>query len=116
VLGCAAVRQIIGKGVPEDAMQGIPDKQVPLPDELVNFQYMYNSTGSKVSSVCCDLPEQPLQHKQAWEGCSMGCLQQQAACRRRLLWGSRRLRLVPASCRCAEVSCVFAAGTAGFQA
>lgn len=40
--------QIIGKGVPEDAMAGVPDKQVPLPDELVNFQYMYNSTGSKV--------------------------------------------------------------------
>jgi hypothetical protein len=50
VLCCAGVLQIIGKGVPEDAMQGIPDKQVPLPDELVNFQYMYNSTGSKVSS------------------------------------------------------------------
>lgn len=40
--------QVIGKGVPEDAMQGIPDKQVPLPDSLNNFQYMYNSTGSKV--------------------------------------------------------------------
>jgi hypothetical protein len=37
-------------------MHGIPDRQVPLPDSLLNFQYMYNSTGSKVrrkvSSVC----------------------------------------------------------------
>jgi hypothetical protein len=42
------VLQVIGKGVPEDAMQGISDKQVPLPDAMMNFQYMYNSTGSKV--------------------------------------------------------------------
>jgi hypothetical protein len=42
------VLQVIGKGVPEDAMQGIADKQVPLPDTMMNFQYMYNSTGSKV--------------------------------------------------------------------
>lgn len=42
------VLQVIGKGVPEDAMQGIANKQVPLPDTMMNFQYMYNSTGSKV--------------------------------------------------------------------
>lgn len=34
-------------------MQGVPDKQVPLPDTLLNFQYMYNSTGSKVSPGHC---------------------------------------------------------------
>lgn len=49
---CAALLlhclQIIAKGVPEDAMQGIPDKQVPLPDTLLSMQSMYNSTGSKV--------------------------------------------------------------------
>lgn len=29
-------------------MAGIPDKQVPCPDELVEFRYMWNSSGSKV--------------------------------------------------------------------
>lgn len=41
--------QVIGKGVPDDAMPGIPDKQVPLPDTLNNFNGLYNSQGSKVN-------------------------------------------------------------------
>lgn len=42
--------QIIAKGVPEDAMPGIADRQVPLSDSMVHFNNMYNSTGSKVRS------------------------------------------------------------------
>lgn len=49
VSGCS---QVISKGVPDDAMQGISGRQVPLPDSLLNFQYMYNSTGSKVRGGC----------------------------------------------------------------
>lgn len=50
-----SLMQIIGKGVPEDAMPGIKDKQVPLPDSMVHLNNMYNSTGNKVNwglSVC----------------------------------------------------------------
>jgi len=30
-------------------MPGIKDKQVPLPDDMVHFNNMYNSTGNKVN-------------------------------------------------------------------
>jgi hypothetical protein len=40
--------QVIAKGVPEEAMPGIAEKQVPLPDSLNNFNGLYNSQGSKV--------------------------------------------------------------------
>lgn len=40
--------QVLSKGVPDDAMPGIRDKQVPLPDTLNNFNGLYNSQGSKV--------------------------------------------------------------------
>lgn len=40
--------KVLSKGVPEDAMPGIKDKQVPLPDTLNNFNGLYNSQGSKV--------------------------------------------------------------------
>lgn len=43
--------QVLSKGVPEDAMPGIKDKQVPLPDSLNNFNGLYNSQGSKVSQA-----------------------------------------------------------------
>lgn len=52
IVCCICHLQVISKGVPDDAMQGIPDRQVPLPDSLLNFQYMYNSTGSKVRGGC----------------------------------------------------------------
>lgn len=51
MLCCDAFLQVIGKGVPEDAMAGLPDRQVPCPDELVEFRYMWNSSGSKVSFI-----------------------------------------------------------------
>lgn len=40
--------QVIAKGVPEEAMPGIAERQVPLPDSLLNFNGLYNSQGSKV--------------------------------------------------------------------
>eukprot|EP00879_Flechtneria_rotunda_P006871 GHRR01007216.1.p1 GENE.GHRR01007216.1~~GHRR01007216.1.p1 ORF type:complete len:295 (+),score=86.84 GHRR01007216.1:1136-2020(+) len=40
--------KVIAKGPPEDALPGIKDKQVPLPDSLNNFNGLYNSTGTKV--------------------------------------------------------------------
>lgn len=40
--------KVIAKGVPEEAMPGIAERQVPLPDSLLNFNGLYNSQGSKV--------------------------------------------------------------------
>ncbi len=50
MLCCGCFLQVLAKGVPEDAMPGIKDKQVPLPDSLNNFNGLYNSQGSKVGA------------------------------------------------------------------
>ena len=42
--------QVLEKGMPEDAMPGIKDKQVPLPDDCKAIPGLFNSQGVKVTS------------------------------------------------------------------